>query len=101
MVCIFPEGTRARDGNMKEFKPAGVLTLLKVMPTALIVPVAITGAWELLRWNFIPVPWGRRITYTMLAPVEPSSMPTSDLVPYLEKLIREASAAALKGETSQ
>ena len=31
-ACIFPEGTRARDGVMKEFNLAGLLTLIRATP---------------------------------------------------------------------
>ena len=40
-VCIFPEGTRSRDGKVKPFKVAGVKTLMDEIPEALVVPVAI------------------------------------------------------------
>ena len=40
-VCIFPEGTRSRDGKIKAFKVSGVQAILKQMPDALVVPVAI------------------------------------------------------------
>ena len=40
-VCIFPEGTRSRDGKIKPFKVAGVKTILDEIPEALVLPVAI------------------------------------------------------------
>jgi len=40
-VCIFPEGTRSRNGKIKPFKVSGVKTILEEIPEALIVPVAI------------------------------------------------------------
>ncbi|MFA5351395.1 MAG: AMP-binding protein, partial [Candidatus Omnitrophota bacterium] len=44
MVCIFPEGQRTIDGNVKEFKK-GVGILAKELNTPL-VPVLITGSYE-------------------------------------------------------
>jgi 1-acyl-sn-glycerol-3-phosphate acyltransferase len=45
-VMLFPEGTRTRDGAIGEFK-RGVLLLVKRAPEhALIVPVAIDGAFD-------------------------------------------------------
>ncbi len=44
IVCIFPEGQRTIDGNIKEFKK-GVGILAKELNAAL-VPVLITGAYE-------------------------------------------------------
>ena len=40
-VCIFPEGTRSRDGKIKPFKVAGVKAIMDKIPEALVVPVAI------------------------------------------------------------
>jgi 1-acyl-sn-glycerol-3-phosphate acyltransferase len=40
-VCIFPEGTRSRNGKIKPFKVAGVKTIMDEIPGALVVPVAI------------------------------------------------------------
>ncbi|HZH54567.1 MAG TPA: lysophospholipid acyltransferase family protein, partial [Sphingobacteriaceae bacterium] len=40
-VVIFPEGTRAREGIMKSFHVGGIATILKKVPDALIVPIAI------------------------------------------------------------
>ena len=68
-ACIFPEGTRARDGEIKKFKPAGFSTLLKEMPEALVVPVTICGAWRLLRYKFWPVPFGTKVTLKVHEPL--------------------------------
>jgi 1-acyl-sn-glycerol-3-phosphate acyltransferase len=67
-LCIFPEGTRAKDGVMKPFKSAGLQMLMKQMPEAMIVPVTIDGTWKLLRYNFWPVPYGITITITVGLP---------------------------------
>ena len=40
-VCIFPEGTRSRNGKIKPFKVAGVKTIMDEIPEALVLPVAI------------------------------------------------------------
>lgn len=88
IACIFPEGTRARNGQMKPFKQAGVLELLQASPNAVIQPVVIEGAWEFLRYNFFPVPWGTRITCTFLDPIENQSDQKHELVQKIELLIR-------------
>ena len=87
-VLIFPEGTRARDGIMKPFLSAGLLALLKNMPSALIVPVVIDGSWELLRYRGFPTPYGTEVTYTVLDPLEPKDYELKKLPEIVEGLIR-------------
>ena len=51
---IFPEGTRSRCGELKEFQPAGVSTLLKYAPQADIIPVAISNSWKINPHDGVP-----------------------------------------------
>lgn len=60
-VVIYPEGTRARTGELGHFRPAGTLALLEAAPQLAVVPVAIDGSWRLLCHNLMPVPFGVRI----------------------------------------
>ena len=69
VAAVFPEGTRARDGVMKRFKMSGLKVLLEAMPSAVIQPVAIRGNWELLRYNFFPVPFGTSVSIEFLEPI--------------------------------
>jgi 1-acyl-sn-glycerol-3-phosphate acyltransferase len=87
-ACIFPEGTRARDGVMKEFNPAGLITLVRATPSATIVPVAIDGSWELMRYRMQPVPFGVRVKCTVLAPVSQQELSVKKLVNMVEERIR-------------
>ena len=57
-VVIYPEGTRARGGELKVFKPAGTLALLEAAPRLPVVSLAIDGSWKLLRHGMRPVPFG-------------------------------------------
>jgi long-chain acyl-CoA synthetase len=62
IVCIFPEGQRTIDGNIKEFKK-GVGILAKELNVAL-VPVLITGSYESWpRSNSLPRPHPIKITF--------------------------------------
>ncbi|RZK74339.1 MAG: 1-acyl-sn-glycerol-3-phosphate acyltransferase, partial [Pedobacter sp.] len=47
-TMIFPEGTRSKDGHVKPFQVGGIATLLKVVPNALIVPIAIENSWKIV-----------------------------------------------------
>jgi 1-acyl-sn-glycerol-3-phosphate acyltransferase len=88
VACIFPEGTRARDGVMKRFKSTGFSALLSSMPSAIIQPVVVRGNWELLRYQFRPVPYGVSISLDFLDPIEPNGRGAEELTALLEGTIR-------------
>lgn len=92
-ACIFPEGTRARDGVMKPFIPAGLIALLRATPSAIVVPVAIDGSWELMRYRMRPVPFGVRVSCRALAPIDQAEYPVKELVGIAEQRIRDALGA--------
>ena len=89
-ACIFPEGTRARDGVMKKFNPAGLTMLMRAAPSATIVPVAIDGSWQLMRYRMWPVPFGVRVRCTVLAPIGQNEYPARDIAGITENRIRES-----------
>jgi 1-acyl-sn-glycerol-3-phosphate acyltransferase len=60
-AVIYPEGTRARAGELGRFRPAGALALLEAAPEVPVVPIAVDESWRLLRFNLLPVPFGTRI----------------------------------------
>jgi 1-acyl-sn-glycerol-3-phosphate acyltransferase len=68
-ACIFPEGTRSKDGKVRKFKAGGLGTLLKTIPSAAIIPFAINGNYRFQKTGF-PMGFGERITYTLLDPIE-------------------------------
>ena len=57
-VVLFPEGTRAREGALKKFRPAGVVTLLQSVPEASVVPAALDGSWKIAFFGCLPIPRG-------------------------------------------
>lgn len=57
-ACIFAEGTRARDGLVKPFKLAGFEQLVRSMPEALVVPVALEHFWKLTYHRLLYMPIG-------------------------------------------
>ena len=67
---IYPEGTRARQGELSAFKPAGFLTLLEAAPDVPVVPITIDESWRLLRFNLMPIPFGTRIHVAIGDPIE-------------------------------
>ncbi|MBE0675047.1 MAG: 1-acyl-sn-glycerol-3-phosphate acyltransferase [Bacteroidales bacterium] len=87
-ACIFPEGTRSRDGVVRTFKAAGVGSLLRAVPNALIVPFAISGNHLInpdktgLCQAFITV------TYTALPAIDPTGRDIDEVVAEAEAAVR-------------
>lgn len=93
-AVLFPEGTRARHGELGAFKPAGALALFESAPDVPVVPIAIEDSWRLLRFNLLPVPFGTRIRVFIGDPIE--RKPDEDPMQLL-LAAREQIAAALEG----
>ncbi len=68
-MVIFPEGKRARDGEMLPFQPAGTSTMLQAAPDMAVVPVAIDGAWSLMKHGLFPTPYGHRLRIRFHEPI--------------------------------
>jgi 1-acyl-sn-glycerol-3-phosphate acyltransferase len=88
-ACIFPEGTRSRDGKLKTFQPAGIASLIKTAPSALVVPFAIDGNYELMKRGYFPMTVGVHLKLTVFDPIEPKGMDTAELALKIENMIRE------------
>ena len=43
-ICIYPEGTRSKDGEVKRFKLSGIAMLLRQAPDSWVVPVAVQNS---------------------------------------------------------
>jgi 1-acyl-sn-glycerol-3-phosphate acyltransferase len=67
---LFAEGSRSRDGRLKEFKEAGFTALARSAPDLPVVPVAIDGSWKLLMNKFFPIPFGVHLRVRFLDPIE-------------------------------
>lgn len=68
-AVIYPEGTRARQGELTRFRPAGARALCEAAPEVPIVPIVIDGSWKLLRSNLFPVPFGTHIRVRVGDPI--------------------------------
>ncbi len=88
-AIIFPEGTRSADGEVKTFQSAGITTLLKKCPEALLVPIAIKNSWRLVQNGAFPLGTFEQITFEVLEPIEPNGQPADVLVKQAEQQIRE------------
>ena len=89
-ACLFPEGTRSKNGRLKQFHPAGLKTLLKSSPSALIVPFAIDGNYKFHRFGKFPLNIGIRLKYTALEPIERKDLSAEELSNLIKDKIQEA-----------
>jgi len=69
-AVIFPEGSRSRDGRLKEFKVAGPVTLMQAADQLAVVPTVIDGSWKLLRHKMLPIPFGTKVRIKFLDPID-------------------------------
>ena len=87
-AVIFPEGTRSKSSRVKPFAVGGVATLLKKVPDALVVPIAISGSWEMVKYGSFPLNTFRPLSWTVLEPIEAAGRDASDVVREAEDCIR-------------
>jgi 1-acyl-sn-glycerol-3-phosphate acyltransferase len=66
--------------------------LMRAAPSATIVPVAIDGSWELMRYSMWPIPFGVRVKCTVLAPISRHEQSDKEVVRVVEDRIRGAMA---------
>lgn len=85
---IFPEGTRARNGQVKTFNIGGIATILKKVPEALVVPIAINNSWKMVRYGFFPLGTFIPMSWEVLPPIEPSGRPVEEIISEAETAIR-------------
>ena len=87
-AMIFAEGTRAKDGQMKPFQVGGIATLLKAVPNALVVPIAIENSWKIVQYGAYPLTAGEKIRWTVLPPVSTTDKNPEELTTAAEMAIR-------------
>jgi 1-acyl-sn-glycerol-3-phosphate acyltransferase len=88
-ACIFPEGTRSKSGKVKSFMTAGISTLLRAAPSAVIIPFVIDGHSQLTRKGMFPLQFGQRIRYTVLDPLEPANRSVDEMAVQIKRSIEE------------
>jgi 1-acyl-sn-glycerol-3-phosphate acyltransferase len=88
-AAIFPEGTRSKDGVMGSIKGAGLQAVLKELPDATIVPIALDGTWKIERYGLRIVPRKVRLTMHALPLIDAASLPRKELAEHVDQVIRE------------
>ncbi|MCB0320403.1 MAG: 1-acyl-sn-glycerol-3-phosphate acyltransferase [Bdellovibrionales bacterium] len=86
-VSIFPEGTRAPNGEHRTFKLPGFHTLLESMPDAKVVPITLDGTGTVVLHKFFPIPFGTRILLHIHSPLSREERTAEDLLKACEDLI--------------
>ena len=88
-ASIFPEGTRSKNGKVKRFQSAGIASLLRYSPSALIVPLVIDGNSQLKKKSYFPLSFGTRLTYTVLPVIDPTGRDPKELTEEIELKIKK------------
>lgn len=88
-TVIFPEGTRSKTGVMKPFAVGGIATILKKVPDALIVPIAINNSWKMVQYGSFPLRAFTAMSWEVLEPINPDGRSAEEIVKAAEEAIRE------------
>ena len=89
-AVIFPEGTRSKTGQPKEFAQSGLKILCKYAPSAYIVPITINNSWKMVKYGFFPLGLGNHLTFTVHEPMAVSEFP-------FEEIMKRTEAAVIGG----
>lgn len=87
-AVIFPEGTRSKSSTVKTFAAGGVATLLKKVPNALVVPIAINNSWKMVRYGKFPLDTFVSMSWTVLDPIKTEDRDPASIVLEAEDAIR-------------
>ena len=85
---IFPEGTRTRTGKMKSFSIGGIATLLKKVPEALVVPIAIKGSYRMVEYGMFPLRPFTHMSWEVLDPIDITGLTAEEVVKKAEEILR-------------
>lgn len=88
-ACIFPEGTRSKTGQLGTFMAAGIASLYKTAPSALIVPFVIDGNDKIMKNGYFPMTFGCHLKLTVLDPIDPKGQDMTELTQKIENSIRK------------
>ena len=88
-AVIFPEGTRSRNGELRDFRTAGSAMLLNAAPSLTVVPTAIDGSWNLLVNKMFPIPFGTRVNIEFHEPIEREDQDAEALIEQSRTIIAE------------
>lgn len=68
-AVIFPEGTRSKDGNPKEFSHSGLKILCKYAPSAFVIPISINNSWKMVKFGIFPMGLRNKLEFIIHDPI--------------------------------
>lgn len=87
-VVIFPEGTRSRTGEPKEFRKRGLKTLFEHAPASYVLPVSISNSYKLQKNGMFPMPVGVQLTFVIHPALKVSDYEPEQLIEQVEQTVR-------------
>lgn len=84
-ALIFPEGTRARDGQPAHYRTAGAKALLQSAPDIEVLPAAVDGTWFLRIDERGPIPFGTTVRIALGQPIARKPDDEIELIEQSEK----------------
>lgn len=86
---IFPEGTRSRRGQLKDFKKKGTLTLLEHAPNSEVIPVTIKNTWKLSARNSTLMPRNTEVAVCVGAAINRVGRSNEEILLEARRVIEE------------
>jgi 1-acyl-sn-glycerol-3-phosphate acyltransferase len=89
-AVIFPEGTRSRNGQPKEFAVNGLKVLTKYNKEGFVVPLTINNSWKVFKYGKFPLGIASPIAIKTHEPIKIDSLPFDELLAKTEFIIKES-----------
>ena len=86
-AIIFPEGTRSKNGEPKEFAQSGLKILCKYAPSAYVVPITVNNSWKMVKFGAFPMGLGNKLQFIIHEPIAVSEYSFEELSQQTEKAI--------------
>ena len=86
-AIIFPEGTRSKTGEPKEFAQSGLKILCKYAPSAFVVPISINNSWKVYQYGYFALSLGHHIFFTVHKPLKVSVFSFEEIMKRTENAI--------------
>jgi 1-acyl-sn-glycerol-3-phosphate acyltransferase len=88
-AILFPEGTRSKTGEPKQFAQGGLKIVCKYAPSAYVVPVSINNSWKVYQHGYFALSLGHHLLFTIHEPLKISDYTFDELLEKTEKTIKQ------------